>query len=381
MTSTKIATSYYGKKISPQQAQKLAIQLAYKGTGYTWLNPLVGCVIVNKDDIVIATGYHKKWGEAHAEINALNAIKDKNDLNQATVYVTLEPCSHVGKTPSCAQTLIEYPIKKVVYGMTDPNPIVSGKGLDLLKKNQIQIEAFNHYQVDLNVLMESFICNQTQQRAFIALKVASSLDGQLALKNGQSKWITNESSRQLGHYLRGKHDALCIGAKTILTDNPLLNIRHPRFPKKNNKLIIIDPNEEFLKKIFNLKILQAHNKNDLIFIVDENIPHSYLFQYAQVRPLKKHFGLFNLQELSQCLYKDFQIGSVLIEGGAFTHSQFLLQKAFDRLYLFLAPKIFGDQTGLSWASHFGINDIDHSIKLKKLFFKKLDNDLLITGRS
>ena len=194
-----------GEKISSDGAMELALRVAYLGAAHVSPNPLVGCVIVDENHNFVACGYHERYGEAHAEISALNKIADVERalLKNSTFYVTLEPCAHQGKTPSCARTLSLLPIKKVIYGLQDPNPLVSGQGAQILKNASIEAEVYEvPLKVQLFELVEVFLKNFTQKKIFVAGKIASSLDGLMALKNGESKWITSVLAREFSHELR-----------------------------------------------------------------------------------------------------------------------------------------------------------------------------------
>ena len=200
---------------------KRAIALAKLATGHTSPNPLVGAVVV-KDNTIIGEGYHHKAGTAHAEVHALNQAGD--NAKGATLYVTLEPCSHYGKTPPCALRIIEAGIAKVVIGSTDPNPLVAGKGIEILKEAGIEVvvPVCSDECAELN---EHFFTYIQTGKPFVTIKSAMSLDGKIATFTGQSQWITNESSRRDGHVLRATHDAMLVGIGTILADNPQLNCR------------------------------------------------------------------------------------------------------------------------------------------------------------
>ena len=228
-----------------------AINLAKKGEGFTNPNPLVGSVIV-KDGKIIGEGFHKKYGELHAEREALkNCLERKNNPEGATLYVTLEPCCHFGKQPPCTQAIIQSGIKKVIVGSRDPNPLVSGKGNKILRENNITV--FEDCLIsECDSLNEIFFHYIKTSLPFIALKFASTLDGKIATKDGNSKWITNEESRSFVHSLRNKYSAILCGINTVLQDNPLLTCRIPN--SRNPVRIILDSN---LKIPENSKIVKT----------------------------------------------------------------------------------------------------------------------------
>ncbi|MBI4845388.1 MAG: bifunctional diaminohydroxyphosphoribosylaminopyrimidine deaminase/5-amino-6-(5-phosphoribosylamino)uracil reductase RibD [Candidatus Omnitrophica bacterium] len=217
---------------------KQTIKLAKKGEGKTSPNPLVGALIV-KDKEIIGAGFHECCGQAHAEINALKKAKDK--AKGAVLYVNLEPCSHYGRTPPCTKSIIDSGIKKVVIGLKDPNPLNNGRGIKLLRKAGILVEVLknNEEYIQLN---EIFIKYITKKIPFLAVKAGQSLDGKIAARNGLSKWITNETSRDYAQYLRKKYDALMIGVNTLIKDNPILSCRYKGILRQDAPIkIIIDP--------------------------------------------------------------------------------------------------------------------------------------------
>ena len=201
-----------------------ALKLAVRGRGCVSPNPLVGCVIV-KDNKIIAEGWHKKFGEAHAEINALNYAHDNNiDVTGATMYVSLEPCSHQGKTPPCAFKIVQEGIKKVVIAMQDINPLVNGNGIKILRDAGIEIVT-GVCEREARYLNRGFISAFVRKRPYVTLKAAMSLDGKLALKNGDSKWITGLEARTEAHKIRSENDGVLVGVNTILYDDPALTVR------------------------------------------------------------------------------------------------------------------------------------------------------------
>ena len=200
-----------------------AIALAKRGAGFVNPNPMVGCVVV-KDDVIITEGYHEYYGGFHAERNALTKNVPDNSLQNATLYVTLEPCCHHGKTPPCTEIIIEKGIKKVVVGLLDPNPLVAGKGIKILE--DAGIEVVTGVEVDkIKELNKVFLKYIKTKRPYVLLKTAMTLDGKIASYTGDSKWITNEKSRQLVHKLRSEMMGIVTGIGTVKADNPMLNSR------------------------------------------------------------------------------------------------------------------------------------------------------------
>lgn len=348
-----------GAAITAEQAMDLAIRTAQQGAAFVSPNPLVGCVIVDREHRFLAAGHHEKYGEAHAEVNALKKISEPSLVNGATVYVTLEPCAHEGKTPSCAKALAKLPIQKVIYGLQDPNPLVSGQGTQILKAAGIEaLEYQGELKQSLTDLPEVFLKNFTHKKIFVAAKLASSLDGQMALANGESKWITGEQSREFGHELRSRYDAVLVGKNTILQDDPSLNIRHPKI-KKTTKLVILDRSQTIQKQIKEGRAFQfqkAHIAENIIFPKSSALPDV-------------------LQELWL-----LGIKSVYVEGGGTVLSQFFQEGLVDRLHLFMAPVILGAGAGQSWTKSLKLASMQDKILLKQMASKNLGTDIYFTGR-
>jgi len=270
-----------GSYLTTDEAMRIAILEGARGAPFVSPNPQVGCVILDSESRFLSSGYHEVYGGPHAEVNALRGLTE-DELQGAHVVVTLEPCAHQGKTPSCAIELTKHKIAKVTYGLKDPNPVVSGKGAEILKNAHIQVNEYlaqetifqKEIKKDLEELAEIFLCNQIQKKPFVAVKLASSLDGQIALKNGQSQWITGEKSRLYNHYLRACYDALLVGGRTIQLDNPSLNVRYPGL-KKQNRVIVLDPKAAVLNRLEDFELAKIHKKENLLFVLDEQLKNSY----------------------------------------------------------------------------------------------------------
>lgn len=360
-----------GQLITSDQAMGLAIEVAKLGAPYVSPNPLVGCVVVNERHEYLTFGFHHKYGTSHAEIDALKKLSSA-EIIDSTFYVTLEPCAHEGKTPSCAKTLAKLALKKVVYGLVDPNPLVSGQGAAILSNAGIKTEEYDgELKSDLLDLCEVFLKNFKEKKIFIAAKVASSLDGQIALKSGESKWITGEQSRTYVHELRSYYDAIVVGRNTVQTDDPSLTIRHPEISKET-KIIILDPDAKIIKDIASgssYKFLQSHPSENIFFAVKKRSPDSKVTQIE----------FSNLIDLTERIWQ-LGIRSIFVEGGAATYSSFLTAHLIDRLYLFIAPSVIGSKNGISWTSEFGITTLNEKPLLKNIRFISMGIDLLVTGR-
>jgi diaminohydroxyphosphoribosylaminopyrimidine deaminase/5-amino-6-(5-phosphoribosylamino)uracil reductase len=363
--------------LSEEQAIKLAIQEAYRGLGSVSPNPLVGCVILNSQNQFLSKGYHARYGEAHAEVNALKGLSSE-ELKGAKVFVTLEPCAHEGKTPSCAKALAKLPIAEVIYGLEDPNPLVKGQGASIIHAAGIQARVFSGLQNELEEVCEHFLWNFRHKKVFVSAKVASSLDGQLALASGESKWITDETSRKIAHVLRAGHDAMLVGSNTISTDDPSLNIRSEHFPNLKKKLIILDSDAFVLSRAEQLQLSKVHKPEDVYFVISDQISNPPNAWGAQIIRLpSKGLGL----DLNVLLTKLWDLGlrSILIEGGAHVLSSFITEKAIQRLYLFQAPIILGAKGSKGWTEQVSIETMSHRMALRNRQFIPLEKDLLITG--
>ncbi len=367
-----------GQPISDHQAMQLALREAQKGWGYVSPNPAVGCTILDSQNRFLSTGYHKKFGGPHAEIEALSGVQE-SDLVGARIFVTLEPCAHQGKTPPCAKRLATLPIQEVVYGLVDPNPLVSGKGLQILQDAGIKTTPFSNLQDELEEICEHFLTNQRQKKIFVSLKIASSLDGQMALKTGESRWITSEASRQQGHFFRANHDATVLGKKTILNDNPKLTIRHPAYKDLKKKIVVMDSNGELLSK-GDMQFFQLHARENIFFVMGQAHAAKKLDSLGcKLVFVKKSQNGLDLHETHQKLW-DLGLRSLYVEGGSQLISSYISEMAFDRLYLFQAPILLGAKSGRSWTEQVSIEFLHQRKLLKKVGLQKLGEDWLITGR-
>jgi len=358
-----------------------ALELAKKGRGMVAPNPMVGCVIVSKEGEKIGEGYHKKFGEAHAEVNAVDSVKNPKSLKDATVYVTLEPCSHHGKTPPCANMLSNLPIKKVVVAMKDPNPSVNGQGILHLRNKGIDVE-IGVLKDEAEKLNEFFIHHQTFGRPFITLKIAQTADGYLAAADGESQWITGKASRKLVHRWRSEYDAVMVGRTTAMADNPSLTVRHVagRQPKR----IVIDGPYE-LPKDLNLfsdkfeekttiitwnKEASATDADPMLKLMKQNYFRGDILQVSKVD------GHADLRQAFKFLGEK-GVTSVLVEGGQQLSSALLKQGLVDKIELFIAPKLLG--AGTRSLIGIGINRMRDIAELKDVSWTQVGDDMLLTG--
>ncbi|SMO58841.1 bifunctional diaminohydroxyphosphoribosylaminopyrimidine deaminase/5-amino-6-(5-phosphoribosylamino)uracil reductase RibD [Gracilimonas mengyeensis] len=363
------------------QWMRRALDLAAKGKGYVSPNPMVGCVIVSEDGECIGEGYHKKFGEAHAEVNAVESVADTSKLKGATVYVTLEPCSHHGKTPPCAPMLAKLPIKRVVVAMKDPNPEVDGQGLLHLRNKGIEVDT-GVLKEEAEALNEFFVHHQTFGRPFITLKIAQTADGYIAAADGESQWITGKASRKQVHRWRREYDAVLVGRTTAMVDNPSLTVRHVsgRQPKR----IVIDGPYElprelnlFSDKFEEKTIILTWNKEASATDADPMLRMMQQNYFrGQVMQVPKMDGHVDLRQAFKILGNE-GITSILIEGGQQLSSALLRQGLVDKLELFIAPKILGG--GTRSIMDIGIFKMKEIADLKNVSWTQIGDDMLLTG--
>lgn len=348
---------------------KLCIELAKRSVGLVSPNPLVGSVIV-KNHKIIGAGIHKKYGENHAEINAINSSNES--LKNATLYVNLEPCSHYGKTPPCVDSIIKSGIKRVVVGTIDPNPLVAGKGIKILKNAgiDVQVGILEQECYNLNKFFFKFI---KEKIPYVNLKIAQTLDGFISDKSKNSKWISSLSSRKLVHSLRAQYDAVLIGLNTANIDNPLLNVRltDGRNPLRivldsdlriNKTLKLITRNKDLKTTIFCSNDAFNQNKSKVKYLLDHGV---------RLFPVKKLKDGLDLRMILSKLGEE-NIASVLVEGGAGIFSSFIQKKLWDEINIFIAPKIMGD--GLSAFAGIKSKKINDLLQIKDIDIQKIEND-------
>ena len=303
-----------------------ALQLATYGLGSVSPNPMVGCTIVYNEKI-IGEGWHRKYGEAHAEVNAINAVKDAEKLSESTVYVTLEPCAHFGKTPPCADLLVEKKIKKVVIATTDPNPRVAGKGIKRLQDAGIEVvtSVLEKEALEIN---KRFLTSFLKKRPYIILKWAQTSDGYIARKDFSSKWISDQYSRQRVHKWRAEEDGIMVGSNTVVHDNPSLNVRE--WIGKDPLRIVIDRN---LKLDPAFKIFTDGKKTICYNLLKTNDAGSVAYEKLS----EENF----LSSLFENLF-DKGIQSVIVEGGAFLINALVNENLWDEARIFTSPYTFGE---------------------------------------
>jgi len=358
-----------------EKYMRTALQLAARAAGRTSPNPMVGAVVV-KGGRVIASGWHQKAGEPHAEAIALR--KAGKAAKGATLYVTLEPCSHTSKrTPPCSPLVIASGVKRVVVAMIDPNPRVSGGGIRAIRKAGIEVTT-GVLEAEARRLNEAFIKQVTTGMPFVTMKIAQTLDGKIATSTGESKWITGEAARREGHRLRDIHDAILVGVATVLADDPSLTTRIPggRDPLR----VIVDSN---LRTPPNAKIIrQRSSAKTCIATLERSTTNKKLEALldagAEVLLAKGREGRIDLRSLLRVL-GSFGITSVLIEGGAEVHASALKAGIVDKVILFIAPTLMTGKDSYSSIGGVSPSKLARAVKLRDLTVSTIGPDLMIEG--
>lgn len=347
---------------------KEAIRLAKKGLSWTTPNPLVGGVIM-KEGTIIGRGYHKRVGLPHAEIEALH--NTKTSVKGATLYVNLEPCAHVGRTPPCVDAIIKAGIQRVVCATRDPHAKVNGKGIALLQRAGIDVSVGLLHD-EAEVLNEAFFTFHKKKRPFIAIKFAASLDGKIATHTGDSKWITNEKARRFARNLRVHYDAILVGKNTVLRDNPHLGCRNPRF--QDSLRIVLDSH-------LSLPIASHVFRDAHVLVVTTGAARKEKIQEFEERGIRVVCSAgktISIHALVAELYAR-KIQSVLVEGGSQVIGSFFDADLVDKVYAFHAPLIIGGKEALSAVGGKGADTVKKAFPLTRVSHKHFGNTLLTAG--
>jgi len=359
----------------------LALELAGRGAGYVSPNPMVGCVIVSAGGKKIGQGYHERYGQAHAEQNAVDSVVDTDLLKDATVYVTLEPCAHQGHTPPCCRMLAELPVSRVVVAMNDPSSNVAGRGIDHLRKQGISVEV-GLLREEAQRLNEFFLHYQTFNRPFVTLKIAQTLDGYIAAPDGESEWITGMKARTMVHRWRSKYDAVMIGRNTALLDNPRLTVRHiegrqPRRIVIDGPLDLPDELNLFTDQYEEKTIVLTHNAEKFNNEADPMLSmlQSNYFRGKTLLVGQKE-GHTDLEKAMHEL-ANLPVTSILVEAGQLLASALLRERLVDKIECFVAPKILGG--GTRSVMGIGINHMDEIMEFRETQWQQVGKDLLFSG--
>jgi diaminohydroxyphosphoribosylaminopyrimidine deaminase/5-amino-6-(5-phosphoribosylamino)uracil reductase len=351
---------------------KRAIELSLLGHGHVSPNPLVGAVIV-KNGKIIGEGYHKKSGEAHAEVNAIESATES--VAGATMYVTLEPCNHFGKTPPCTERIIREKISRVVLGISDPNKNVSGGGIEKLITAGIEVGS-GVLQNEIRKVNEVFIKYVQTGQPFCAMKTAMTMDGKISTYTGDSKWISNELSRKFVHELRHSYSGIMVGVNTVISDNPFLTDRSDHENKSHPAKIVVDSNG---RTPLDSNIFKS-NEARTIIAVTEKASQSFVKKATKMGveiifcPVKNNkidirFLLTHLGELG--------IDSVLLEGGSTLNFSALQDAVVDKVYSFISPKLIGGEKAHTPVGGAGFKKINDAIVLKISEIKRFEEDIMI----
>ena len=351
---------------------KIAIRLARKGIGKTSPNPMVGAVIVANGKI-IGRGYHKRCGDHHAEINAINNVK--KSVKNPTFYITLEPCSHYGRTPPCVDALIQANPERVVVGSLDPNPEVNGKGVKILRSKGITVD-IGIRESECRQLNESYFKFIKTGMPYITVKYAQTLDGRIATKRGDSQWISSEASRRYVHHLRSINDGIMVGAGTVVADNPQLTVRHVK--GKDPFRIIVDSK---LRIPIKSSVLTDDNTHLTIIATTSVTPAAKM---AAVKKRGAEVWVVRKEKNGRVCLKDLlrklgerEIMSVLVEGGSEIITSLLKANLVDKMIIPIAPKIIGK--GLDGIGDLNINKINNALKFSSFKTMKKGEDIIFEG--
>lgn len=356
--------------LDDEKYMRQAIALALKGTGRVNPNPLVGAVVV-KDGRIIGEGYHQQYGCPHAERNALAACTESPA--GATIYVTLEPCCHHGKNPPCTEALIAAGISRVVVGSPDPNPLVAGKGIAQLKAAGIQVEE-GFLQAECDAINFIFFHYITTNKPYLALKYAMTADGKIACHTGASRWITGEVARHHVHQLRNKYAAIMVGTGTVLADDPELTCR---IENGNNPVRIVCDTQ--LRTPLSSKLVTTAKEVPTIIATccqEESRHKPYQEAGCQIWVVPSKNGGVDLQTLVHRLGQE-KIDSVLVEGGGQLNWSLLQAGLVQRVYTYIAPKIFGGAAARSPVGGIGVDNPQQAFQMRVVATQQLGEDFLL----
>lgn len=351
---------------------RIALEEAAKGLGRTSPNPVVGAVLV-KGGRIIARGYHKKAGTAHAEVVALEAAGSR--ARGADLYSTLEPCDHYGRTPPCSLAIIEAGVRRVFCGSADPNPKVSGKGVARMRRAGVKVVT-GVLQAEADKLNRPFFKAIRTGMPWVTLKAAATLDGKLATATGDSRWVTGEKAREWVHRLRDSVDVILVGANTVRQDDPKLTTRLPGGKGKDALRIVVDSHLRLSPRytVFS----QKSSARTIIATLEDpegRKARRFLAQGVEVWKMRAKADRVDLKALLRKLARS-GLNHVLVEGGAEMYGSFLREHLADELALFLAPKLLGRE-GLSWAGDLGVKEMAQALSVKDLSFEQHGQDILL----
>ncbi|GIP20160.1 bifunctional diaminohydroxyphosphoribosylaminopyrimidine deaminase/5-amino-6-(5-phosphoribosylamino)uracil reductase RibD [Paenibacillus sp. J22TS3] len=360
------------ERMNDEFYMSLALDMAEKALGQTGSNPVVGAVVV-KDGAIVGIGTHLKQGTAHAEVHALNMAGEQ--AKGSTVYVTLEPCSHYGLTPPCSRRLITEQVARVVIACEDPNPKVAGSGTLMLRTHGIKVDV-GVLEDRAKRLNKKFIKFITTGLPFVTLKSASTLDGKIASRSGDSKWITNALAREYVHVLRHQHRGIMVGVETVIADDPELTTRLS-VPGLSPVRIIVDSR---LRTPEHAKVVKANPENTLFLTTKLADPgRKKAFEDAGIRVFECGEGPQVDLRAAMKMLADAGISSILAEGGGRLNGSLITERLVDEVYMFMAPKLIGGTTSPGNFSFEGPELMKDAVKLDGISVEILEDNVLITG--
>lgn len=359
-------------EMNDHEYMKIALSLARGTVGQTSPNPSVGAVLVN-DGQLVGTGVHLKAGTPHAEVRAIDEAGIS--AQGAVMYVTLEPCSHQGKTPPCAETIIKSGIDKVFVATLDPNPLVAGNGIKMLTKAGIKVEVglCEEEAIQINEAFFHFIQTNTP---FVTIKAGISLDGKIAAKSGDSKWITSPESRRDVHHLRHEHDGILVGINTILQDNPLLTTRRPRGGRNPIRIVL----DTHLKIPVSANVVQDSSARTIIFTGQQiDLKKKIDLERFGVTIISQEKKTLSLQNVLKRL-GELNLISVLVEGGSEIHASFIEASAFQQIITYVSPKIIGGRDAVPFVGGNSPELVKFGKQLHYTDVRQLGPDIKITAK-
>lgn len=358
-----------------------AMTLAQRGEGWVSPNPLVGAVIV-RDGEVIAEGWHARYGDLHAERNAFRDADSRGiDCRGATIYVTLEPCCHHGHQPPCTEAIIEHGIRRVVMGLPDPNPLVAGKGVRLLQEAGIEVDCLSP---DLQLYKELLYQNRiflkfiTTRMPWVTAKWAMTLDGKIASRTGDSKWVSSPESRQRVHLMRRRHKAIMCGIGTVLADDPMLNVRLPEdvVPADDIRQPIRIIADRHLRIPLDSQLVRTAHDIPLVIAASADADPKKEDALIEVGAQVWHCG--SAREIMERAGKE-NIDSILVEGGGILNESLFCEGLIDEVTAFIAPKIIGGSEALSPVEGKGFGLMSDAFQLKNVTVEQIGNDIMVSG--
>lgn len=354
---------------------QMAYGLAEQAKGWASPNPLVGAVIV-KGDVITGFGYHRKPGQPHAEVVALQ--RAGREAKNSTAYITLEPCIHWGRTPPCVDSIIQSGIKKVIVSSLDPNPLVYRKGIQKLDQSGIAVSVGLLAERN-KTLNESYFKYITQKIPFVTAKAAVSADGKIATETHASRWITSQPTREYAHLLRGENDAIMVGINTILKDNPRLTVRHRNWPRKRITRVILDST---LRLPVHSRICDTLDHGEVVVFTNRKASpkkiNTLTKKGIRVIPLSPPRKKINVKEVLSWL-GNHEISSVLVEGGSLLLSSIFEEKLADKIFLMRSPRLIGGKDALTIFEGRGVATVKESLQLKRTHHFSIGSDTICEG--